>query len=105
MCGQGVVAPQDIGPMPLQVPNGRVDLLVPYEEAAVGQYLPVLRHAVRRRPAAGRDFLYADQRVLRHLIPENRVRSSEVQLVIQALCDTGSALERRPVLAPACSPP
>ena len=38
---------------------------------------------------------HADQRVLRHLIPENRVRSYDVRPVIEALCDTGSVLELR----------
>ena len=33
--GLGVVAPEDIGPMSVQVPNGVVDLLVPDEAAAV----------------------------------------------------------------------
>jgi len=33
--------------------------------------------------------------VLRHLIPQNRVRSYDVRSVIEALCDTGSVLELR----------
>jgi acetyl-CoA carboxylase carboxyltransferase component len=33
--------------------------------------------------------------VLRHLIPENRVRSYDVRPVVEALCDTGSVLELR----------
>ena len=38
---------------------------------------------------------HGDQRVLRHLIPENRVRGYDVRPVIEALCDTGSVLELR----------
>jgi hypothetical protein len=45
--------------------------------------------------AGTRDAPHGDQRLLRHLIPENRVRSYEVRPVIEALCDTGSVLELR----------
>ena len=91
--GLGVVAPDDVGPMSVQVPNGVVDLLVPDEAAAVAaarRYLSYFRGAPPDVPAE-----HADQRVLRHLIPENRVRSYEVRPVIEALCDTGSVLELR----------
>ncbi len=33
--------------------------------------------------------------MLRHLLPENRVRSYDVRPVVQILCDTGSVLELR----------
>ena len=91
--GLGVVAPDDVGPMSVQVPNGVVDLLVPDEAAAVAaarRYLSYFRGAPPDVPAE-----HADQRVLRHLIPENRVRSYDVRPVIEALCDTGSVLELR----------
>jgi len=90
--GLGVVAPQDVGPMSVQVPNGVVDVPVPDEAAAVAaarQYLSYFGG-----PAA-EPAKHADQRVLRHLIPENRVRSYDVQPIVQALCDPGSVLELR----------
>src|SRR6202012_4373804 len=90
--GVGVVAPQDVGPMSVKVPNGVVDVPVPDEAAAVAaarQYLSYFGPAV---PGVAE---CADQRVLRHLIPENRVRSYEVAPIIDALCDTGSVLELR----------
>jgi acetyl-CoA carboxylase carboxyltransferase component len=102
--GLGIVAPGDVGPMPVQVPNGVVDLLVPDDAAAVaaarrylsyfsgqyseGQYL-------EGRGLDG-EAEHEDQRRLRHLIPENRVRAYDVRPVIEALCDTGSVLELRP---------
>ena len=91
--GLGVVAPDAVGPMSVQVPNGVVDLLVPDEPAAVAaarRYLSYFRPRTALSPAE-----HADQRVLRHLIPENRVRSYDVRPVIEALCDTGSVLELR----------
>ncbi len=90
--GLGVVAPDDVGPMSVMVPNGVVDLLVPDEPAAV---MAARRYLSYFRPRAGTPAEHADQRVLRHLIPENRVRSYDVRPVIEALCDTGSVLELR----------
>jgi acetyl-CoA carboxylase carboxyltransferase component len=98
--GLGVVAPDAVGPMSVQVPNGVVDLLVPDEAAAVEaarRYLSYFRPRTvpTPGPALGDPAEHADQRVLRHLIPENRVRSYDVRPVIEALCDTGSVLELR----------
>ena len=90
--GLGVVAPDAVGPMSVQVPNGVVDLLVPDEPAAVEA---ARRYLSYFRPRTGGPAEHADQRVLRHLIPENRVRSYDVRPVIEALCDTGSVLELR----------
>jgi len=90
--GLGVVAPDAIGPMSVQVPNGVVDLLVPDEAAAVAA---ARRYLSYFRPRADDPAEHADQRVLRHLIPENRVRSYDVRPVVEALCDTGSVLELR----------
>ena len=90
--GLGVVAPDEVGPMSVQVPNGVVDLLVPDEAAAVAA---ARRYLSYFRPRTGGPAEHADQRVLRHLIPENRVRSYDVRPVIEALCDTGSVLELR----------
>jgi acetyl-CoA carboxylase carboxyltransferase component/biotin carboxyl carrier protein len=91
--GLGVVAPDEVGPMSVQVPNGVVDLLVPDEEAAVAaarRYLSYFGASVLTDDAP-----HGDQRALRHLIPENRVRGYDVRPVIEALCDTGSVLELR----------
>src|SRR5919108_1854722 len=91
--GLGTVAPDQVGPMSIQVPNGVVDLLVPDEAAAVAAARRYLSYF--SGPSAGAEAEHADQRVLRHLIPENRVRSYDLRPVIEALCDTGSVLELR----------
>jgi acetyl-CoA carboxylase carboxyltransferase component len=99
--GLGIVAPDEVGPMSVQVPNGVVDLLVPDEPAAVMAVRRYLSYfGARTVPTTPRPTLavaagHADQRVLRHLIPENRVRSYDVRPVVEALCDTGSVLELR----------
>ena len=48
--GLGVVAPDDVGPMSVQVPNGVVDLLVPDEAAAVAAARRYLSYFAARRP-------------------------------------------------------
>jgi acetyl/propionyl-CoA carboxylase alpha subunit/acetyl-CoA carboxylase carboxyltransferase component len=89
--GLGVVAPQDVGPMSVQVPNGVVDILVPDEAAAVA----TARRYLRDVTGVTTDVECADQRTLRHLIPENRVRVYAIRPVLEALFDTGSVLEVR----------
>jgi acetyl/propionyl-CoA carboxylase alpha subunit/acetyl-CoA carboxylase carboxyltransferase component len=91
--GLGVVAPAEVGPMTVQVPNGVVDLLVEDEAAAVRAARRYLSYLVAPVAAAGAP--HADQRRLRQLIPENRVRSYDVRPVVETLCDTGSVLELR----------
>jgi acetyl-CoA carboxylase carboxyltransferase component len=94
--GLGVVAPDEVGPMSVQVPNGVVDLLVPDEPAAVAAARRYLSYfSGPRAGKEGADAEAGDQRRLRQLIPENRVRAYDVRPVIEALCDTGSVLELR----------
>jgi acetyl-CoA carboxylase carboxyltransferase component len=91
--GLGVVAPADVGPMAVQVRNGVVDVLVPDDDAAVAAARRYLGYFGGSSVlAAG----YEDQRVLRHLVPENRVRAYGIRPVIEALFDEGSVLELRP---------
>ncbi|WP_037076594.1 carboxyl transferase domain-containing protein [Pseudonocardia spinosispora] len=90
--GLGDVAPGDVGPMSVQVPNGVVDVLVPDDFAAVDVAKQYLSYVSGPRA----DWEAPDQRLLRHLIPENRVRSYQVRPVLDALFDTGSVLELRP---------
>ncbi|HEU5386615.1 MAG TPA: carboxyl transferase domain-containing protein [Streptosporangiaceae bacterium] len=92
--GLGIVAPGDVGPMSVQVPNGVVDLLVPDDAAAVAAARRYLSYF--SGPLLDGEAEHDDQRRLRHLIPENRVRAYDVRPVIEALCDTGSVLELRP---------
>ncbi len=90
--GLGLFLPEELGPMSQQVPNGVVDIFVTDEHeamAAAKQYLSYFQGRVR-------DWSCADQRQLRHVIPENRLRTYEVRDVINLLADDGSVLELRP---------
>jgi len=91
--GLGAVAPGDVGPMPVQVANGVVDVLARDDAAAIAVAKKYLRYFAGPDGQPGH---HADQRVLRHLVPENRVRAYDVRPVIEALFDSGSVLELRP---------
>lgn len=89
--GLGIYTPDEVGPMSVQVANGVVDIEVEdYAEAVAvaKQYLSYFQGEIE--PAG-----CADQRLLRHLIPENRLRVYDVRRVIETLADTGSVLELR----------
>jgi acetyl/propionyl-CoA carboxylase alpha subunit/acetyl-CoA carboxylase carboxyltransferase component len=89
--GLGVFRPEEVGPMSEQVPNGVVDIAVADEAEAVRvakQYLSYFQGPLPQWDCA-------DQRLLRTLIPENRLRVYEVRSVIETLADTGSVLELR----------
>ena len=89
--GLGVFSPKEIGPMDVQVPNGVVDIAVADEAEAVAaakQYLSYFQGPIS---AWGTP----DQRLLRGLVPENRLRIYDVRQVIETLADTGSVLELR----------
>ena len=90
--GLGKFRPEEIGPMSVQVGNGVVDIAVDDEAAAVGTAKKYLGYF--QGPVA--DWQCADQRILRHLVPENRLRVYEVRDVIEHLADTDSVLELRP---------
>ena len=94
--GLGIYAPEDVGPISVQVPNGVVDIAVADEAEAVAaakKYLSYFQGSLSAWDAA-------DQRMLRHLIPENRLRVYDIRNVIAALVDANSALELRPDFAP-----
>ncbi len=87
--GLGVYAPEEVGPMDVQTANGMVDILVADEHAAVAAAKAALSLlAGQRIPGTA-----ADQRVQRHLVPENRLRAYDVRPVIDTLLDAGSGLE------------
>ena len=90
--GLGVFTPEEIGPMDVQVPNGVVDIAVEDEEEAVEaakQYLSYFQGPLEQWDCA-------DQRILRTLVPENRLRAYNVRAIIETMADTGSVLELRP---------
>jgi acetyl/propionyl-CoA carboxylase alpha subunit len=94
--GLGVYKPDEVGPMSVQVPNGVVDVAVEDEIEAVEIAKKYL--AFFQGPLTTWDC--ANQKELRHLIPENRLRVYESRKVIETLADTGSVLELRPHFAP-----
>jgi len=87
----GVYAPEEVGPMSVQVPNGTVDIAVEDEAEAVA----VARKYLSYFQGALPDWRMADQRLLRRAIPENRLRAYDVREVITTMCDEGSVLEIR----------
>jgi acetyl/propionyl-CoA carboxylase alpha subunit/acetyl-CoA carboxylase carboxyltransferase component len=89
--GLGVTRPEEIGPIDVQTRNGVVDIAVADEAEAVAsakKYLSYFQGPVVQWDAA-------DQRLLRRLIPENRLRVYDMRAVIEKLADTGSMLELR----------
>lgn len=89
--GLGVFAPEDIGPMSVQTKNGVVDILVKDEAEGVAvakQYLSYFQGPLK-------DWTAPDQRRMRQIVPENRLRVYEVRDVIETLADEGSVLELR----------
>jgi acetyl-CoA carboxylase carboxyltransferase component/biotin carboxyl carrier protein len=89
--GLGVFRPEEVGPLDVQVSNGVVDVAVRDEAEAVAvarKYLSYFQGALPRGECA-------DQRELRAIIPENRLRVYDVRRVIETLADTGSVLELR----------
>jgi len=94
--GLGVYTPDEVGPMSVQVPNGVVDIAVEDEAEAVAaakKYLSYFQGPLAQWHAA-------DQKTLRHLIPENRLRIYDIRKVIAALADSDSVLELRAQFAP-----
>jgi len=89
--GLGVYTPEEVGPMSFQVPNGVVDILVDDETEAVAvakKYLSYFQGTLNEWEAA-------DQRSLRQVVPENRLRLYDMRQVIETLADVGSVLEVR----------
>lgn len=90
--GLGVVQPSEIGPTSVQQANGVIDVTVADEAEGVRvakQYLSYFQGPFRQ-------WTCADQRQLRAVIPEDRMRSYDVHTVLDTLFDTGSVLELRP---------
>ncbi|MCC5858833.1 MAG: hypothetical protein JJT90_11800 [Ectothiorhodospiraceae bacterium] len=94
--GLGVYAPEEVGPMDVQVPNGVVDCLVQDEREGTAVAKQLLAYFQGALP----EWSCADQRMLRSSIPENRLRSYDIRALLSLLADTGSVLELRPRFAP-----
>jgi len=89
--GLGIYTPEEVGPMSFQVPNGVVDILVKDDEEAVQiakKYISYFQGSIENWSAA-------DQRQLRHIIPEDRSEMYDIREVINTLADEASVLEIR----------
>lgn len=87
--GLGVFAPEDIGGMDVQIPNGVVDIAVEDEQEAIEvakQYLSYFQGRLQEWEAH-------DQRKMRRIVPENRLRVYNIRDVIETIADVGSVLE------------
>ena len=90
--GLGVFHPDEVGPASVQRRNGVIDIVVADEAEAVRvgkKYISYFQGPVTQ-------WSCADQRELRHVIPENRLRVYDVRRVIDLIADEDSVLELRP---------
>ncbi|MFA5678769.1 MAG: carboxyl transferase domain-containing protein [Pseudomonas sp.] len=94
--GLGSYTPEEVGPTRMQGPNGVIDVVVEDEAQATRVAKQYLSYFQGDLPTSE----CADQRILRHLIPENRLRVYDIREVITALADTDSVLELRQQFAP-----
>ncbi|MEM1436349.1 MAG: carboxyl transferase domain-containing protein [Pseudomonadota bacterium] len=89
--GLGIFRPEEIGPLDVQRQNGVVDLAVQDYPEAIAVAKQYLSYFQGRTAGAS----VPDQRLLRHVIPENRLRVYDIRRVIELLADEDSVLELR----------
>ncbi len=101
--GLGEVAPEDVGPISMQAPNGVVDLVVADEREAVaatkrllGYFQGPLSSPAAPAGAGG----VPDQTLLRELVPARERRAYPVKPIIETLADEDSATFLRERYAP-----
>jgi len=90
--GLGIFRPEEIGPLEVHLKNGVVDVAVEDEAEAVVIAKKYLAYFQGSLP----NWTCADQRLLRRVIPENRLRVYDIRELIRILADTDSILELRP---------
>ncbi|MCC2978655.1 acetyl-CoA carboxylase family protein [Sphingomonas sp. IC4-52] len=89
--GLGVYSPKEVGPVEVHWSNGAIDVLAEDEAEATDLARRLLSFFQGR--VAGGDA--PDQRLLRHVVPENRLRVFDIRRAIDGLFDTGSFIELR----------
>jgi len=90
--GMGSFLPEEIGPTSDTVPAGTVDILVKDQDEAITTSKKLLAYFQGSLDSWESD----DQRLLRHVIPEDRHRSFDIRELIRILADKDSVLELRP---------
>jgi acetyl-CoA carboxylase carboxyltransferase component len=94
--GLGDFAPEEVGPVAMQEPNGVIDLVVPDEAAAVVAAQRLLGYfRGQRQPGRAHD-----QASLRNAVPENSRRAYDVVPLIVTIADEDSVTVLRPRFAP-----
>ncbi|MBA4109199.1 MAG: carbamoyl-phosphate synthase large subunit [Leptothrix sp. (in: Bacteria)] len=94
--GLGKFTPEEVGPVSMQAPNGVIDVVVDDEAHAVR----VARQYLSYFQGNTTGWQCADQRLLRHVVPEKRTRVYDMRAAIHTLFDTDSVLELRREFAP-----
>ncbi len=89
--GLGIFRPEEIGPIDVQIKSGVVDVAVEDEVEAVDVAKKYLGYFQGRTST----WMCPDQRKLRNVVPENRLRVYDIREVIRTLADDGSVLELR----------
>jgi len=89
--GLGTFSPNDIGPIGVQEANGVVDVVAADEREAT----QVARQILGCFQGRFKEWKCPDQRILRHLIPENRMRVYDIREVIRNIADDNSFIELR----------
>ncbi len=87
--GLGKVTASEIGPVAMQAENGVIDMVVADEAEAVR----VAKRCLAVFQGSTPDFEAVDQRLMRHAVPEDRVRVYDVRRVIEILADADSFVE------------
>jgi acetyl-CoA carboxylase carboxyltransferase component len=89
--GLGVFTPEQVGPSDVQHANGVIDVLVDDEAAAVH----AARHYLGFFQGRTKDWIAPDPRLLRAVVPENRLRVYDTRAAMAGLVDEGSLLPLR----------
>lgn len=89
--GLGVYSPKEVGPVEVHWTSGAIDVLAE-DEAEATDLARRLLSFFQGRVTGGEA---PDQRLLRHVVPENRLRVFDIRRAIDGLFDTGSFIELR----------
>ena len=89
--GLGKYQPEDIGPIDVQTANGVVDIACRDEIEATR----LAKQTLGYFQGSFKHWQAGDQRILRHIVPEDRLKVYDVREVIKALADDGSVTELR----------
>lgn len=90
--GLGSFAPEQVGPVSVQEPNGVIDVVVADEAEAVS----VAKRFLSYFQGPLEDWSCADQTLLRSAIPADHKRVHDARALLDTLADSNSVLELRP---------